>query len=230
MFRLRSLPLLLCAALGTVAALSACGSGSADTVDNSSCQYGPNSAGPYSPNPPKTNGKSDHAQVIPEMPHEHLAPPTKVTFAHNPPTSGCHYSLSNGQAPIAAGAYPYTATIPAEYWVHNLEHGYMAVLYRCPQGCDADFQALRDWMKKQAPDLRAVSPINFPGQFTIPVLLVHGKKDQRVPVGQSREMAEKLGKAGKKVRYIEQPLGDHHLSRQEDRVAFLQALEGFLKE
>jgi dipeptidyl aminopeptidase/acylaminoacyl peptidase len=88
----------------------------------------------------------------------------------------------------------------------------------------------RDWMKKQAPDLRAVSPINFPGQFTIPVLLVHGKKDQRVPVGQSREMAEKLGKAGKKVRYIEQPLGDHHLSRQEDRVAFLQALEAFLKE
>jgi acetyl esterase/lipase len=88
----------------------------------------------------------------------------------------------------------------------------------------------RDWMKKQAPDLRAVSPINFPDQFTIPVLLVHGKKDQRVPVGQSREMAEKLGKAGKKVRYIEQPLGDHHLSRQEDRVAFLQALEGFLKE
>jgi uncharacterized protein DUF3105 len=152
MFRLRSLPLLLCAALGTVAALSACGSGSADTVDNSTCQYGSNSAGPYSPNPPKTNGKSDHAQVIPEMPHEHVAPPAKVTFAHNPPTSGCHYSLSNGQAPIAAGAYPYTATIPAEYWVHNLEHGYMAVLYRCPQGCEADFQALRDWLKKQAPD------------------------------------------------------------------------------
>jgi hypothetical protein len=28
----------------------------------------------------------------------------------------------------------------------------MAVLYRCPQGCEADFQALRDWLKKQAPD------------------------------------------------------------------------------
>jgi hypothetical protein len=152
MVRLRSLRLLLCAALGTVAALSACGSGSADTVDNSSCQYGPNSAGPYSPNPPKTNGKTDHAQVIPEMPHEHVQPPTKVTYAHNPPTSGCHYNLGYGQAPIAAGAYPYTASIPAEYWVHNLEHGYMAVLYRCPQGCEADFQAIRDWLKKQAPD------------------------------------------------------------------------------
>ncbi|HEY0410701.1 MAG TPA: DUF3105 domain-containing protein [Candidatus Dormibacteraeota bacterium] len=151
MVRLRSLRLLLCAALGTVAALSACGSGSADTVDNSTCPFGSNSAGPYSPNPPKTNGKSDHSQVIPEMPHEHVQPPTRITYAHNPPTSGCHYSIQ-GQAPIAPGAYPYTTVIPAEYWVHNLEHGYMAVLYKCPQGCAADFQALRDWLKKQAPD------------------------------------------------------------------------------
>jgi hypothetical protein len=152
MLRFRSLPLLLCVALTGAAVLSACGSSPDSTVDNSTCQYGPNSAGPYSPNPPKTNGKTDHAQVIPEMPHEHVAPPTKITYAHNPPTSGCHYSLGYGQAPIAAGAYPYTANIPAEYWVHNLEHGYMAVLYRCPQGCDADFQAIRDWLKKQAPD------------------------------------------------------------------------------
>ena len=87
-----------------------------------------------------------------------------------------------------------------------------------------------DWLRKQAPDLRAVSPINFPGQFSIPVLLVHGKKDQRVPVKQSRELAEKLGKAGKKVRYVEQPLGDHHASREADRLQFLTELEAFLKE
>lgn len=146
------LPLLLSAALAAVAVLSSCGSGSDNTVDNSTCPYGPNSAGPYSPNPPKTNGKSDHAQVIPEMPHEHVAPPAKVTYAHNPPTSGCHYSLGYGQAPITAGAYPYTDVIPPEYWVHNLEHGYMAILYKCPQGCDADFRQLADWVAKQAPD------------------------------------------------------------------------------
>jgi hypothetical protein len=146
------LPLLLSAALAAVAVLSSCGSTSTDNVvDNSTCPYGPNSAGPYSPNPPKTNGKTDHAQVIPEMPHEHVQPPTKVKYAHNPPTSGCHYSLQ-GQAPIAAGAYPYTTVIPAEYWVHNLEHGYIAVLYRCPQGCDSDFRALQAWMAKQPPD------------------------------------------------------------------------------
>ena len=55
----------------------------------------------------------------------------------------------------------------------------------------------RDWMKEQAPDFRAVSPIYFPEQFSVPILLMHGKKDLRVQVKQSREMAEKLDKAGK---------------------------------
>jgi dienelactone hydrolase len=87
-----------------------------------------------------------------------------------------------------------------------------------------------DWLRKQAPDLRAVSPIHYPEQFSIPILLVHGKKDLRVPAKQSRELAEKLRKAGKTVRYVEQPLGDHHVSREADRVEFLTELEAFLKE
>lgn len=87
-----------------------------------------------------------------------------------------------------------------------------------------------DWLRKQAPDLKAVSPIHYPEQFSIPILLVHGKKDLRVPARQSRELAEKLRKAGKTVRYVEQPLGDHHVSREADRVQFLTELEAFLKE
>jgi dipeptidyl aminopeptidase/acylaminoacyl peptidase len=57
---------------------------------------------------------------------------------------------------------------------------------------------------------------------------MHGKKDLRVPVSQSREMAEKLRKAGKAVHYVEQPEGDHHFSRQQDRLQFLRELEAFL--
>jgi dipeptidyl aminopeptidase/acylaminoacyl peptidase len=87
-----------------------------------------------------------------------------------------------------------------------------------------------DWLRKQAPDLRAVSPINFPADFSIPILLVHGKTDQRVPVKQSRELAEKLRRAGKNVKYVEQPLGDHFVSRAADRLQFLTELEAFLKE
>ncbi|MEA3032575.1 MAG: hypothetical protein QOH86_591 [Sphingomonadales bacterium] len=88
----------------------------------------------------------------------------------------------------------------------------------------------RDWLRNQAPDLKSVSPINFPEQFSTPVLLVHGKADKRVPVKQSREMADALKKAGKAVRYVEQPLGDHFLSREEDRVALLREVEAFLKQ
>ena len=86
-----------------------------------------------------------------------------------------------------------------------------------------------DWLRKQAPDLKSVSPINHADQFSIPILLVHGRKDQRVPVKQSRELAEKLRKAGKNVRYVEQPEGDHFVSRESDRAQFLTELEGFLK-
>lgn len=85
-----------------------------------------------------------------------------------------------------------------------------------------------DWLHKQVPDFKAVSPLNFPEQFSTPVLLVHGAKDMRVPVRQSRRMADALREAGKTYRYFELPLGDHHLSREADRVTFLQELEAFL--
>jgi len=85
-----------------------------------------------------------------------------------------------------------------------------------------------DWTRKQAPDLKGVSPANFIDQFSIPLLLVHGAKDQVVEVKQSRSLASKLKAAGKTVEYIEQPEGDHHLSRYADRLSLLKALEVFL--
>jgi hypothetical protein len=142
-------PVVLAAALFLPLVVTACGSGG-QTVDNDSCPYDDKSAGPYSPNPPDTSSQPAVGQVIPEMPHEHVAEGTHIQYAHDPPTSGCHYSLGYGHAPIAAGAY--TKQIAREYWVHNLEHGYVAVLYNCPAGCDADFQQLRTWLAKQKPD------------------------------------------------------------------------------
>ncbi len=85
-----------------------------------------------------------------------------------------------------------------------------------------------DWLKEQAPDLKNVSPVNFPEQFEIPVLLMHGDRDRVVPPVQSKLMAQKLKSAGKDVTYIIQPEADHHFSRTEDRVEFLKALEAFL--
>lgn len=90
-------------------------------------------------------------------------------------------------------------------------------------------QRSQDYLREQAPDLKNVSPINFAGDFSIPVLMVHGKRDKVVPVKQSREMAEKLKAAGKPFRYVEQQDGDHHFSNEVDRVQFLKELEAFLK-
>jgi dipeptidyl aminopeptidase/acylaminoacyl peptidase len=90
--------------------------------------------------------------------------------------------------------------------------------------------AATEWLGKQAPDFKAVSPIFHPEQFSIPMLVMHGKKDERVPVSQSREMVEKLRKAGKQVKYVEQPEADHYFRRSEDRLQFLQEMEAFLKE
>ena len=87
-----------------------------------------------------------------------------------------------------------------------------------------------DYWKSEISDLKDVSPITFPEQFSTPVLLIHGKKDLRVPVQQSREMAEQLDKAGKKFRYVEQKEADHHFSREADRVEFLKEVDAFLKQ
>ena len=86
----------------------------------------------------------------------------------------------------------------------------------------------KDFLRSKAPDLKAVSPINFAGDFSTPILIMHGKADQVVPVKQSREMVEKLKATGATYRYVEQPLGDHHFTRQADRLQFLQELEAFL--
>ena len=157
---------LLVAALPLVTALltASCGSGG-QTADTDSCPFDNKSAGPYSPNPPATNGKTDKAQVMPEMPHDHVAPPARIQYVNNPPTSGCHYSLS-GQAPMAPGAY--TNAVEPEFWVHNLEHGYIVVLYNCPTGCADDFQKLRAWAAKLPPDpgLKAVADQNPSSGFT----------------------------------------------------------------
>lgn len=85
-----------------------------------------------------------------------------------------------------------------------------------------------DWLDKQVADLDAVSPLRQADKVAIPMLLVHGKKDLRVPYKQSASFADKLKKAGGNVHYVEQPEGDHYLSREADRIQLLTELETFL--
>jgi hypothetical protein len=66
---------------------------------------------------------------IPDEGREHIPFPMMVTYEHNPPASGAHWSQTN-VAPLPSGHY-FNPPAEEEQWVHNLEHGYMVLLYDC---------------------------------------------------------------------------------------------------
>jgi Protein of unknown function (DUF3105) len=155
---MRRLPIILLVGLGL---LTACDSSNSNGVTvkfvgNSTCDASGQS--PYSPSPPDTN-TAPVGQPIDEMPHFHVAQGTQITYMHNPPTSGCHYSLAVGVAPLKPGIYVTGSTsLTPEYWVHNLEHGYVVVSYNCPSGCTADLQTLQSWYLSLPPDAGGAVP------------------------------------------------------------------------
>jgi hypothetical protein len=67
--------------------------------------------------------------AIPNEGAAHVAEGSEITYAHNPPASGTHYP-----AYLQYGLYE-EPNIPPGYWVHNLEHGAIVILYQCPQSC-----------------------------------------------------------------------------------------------
>jgi dipeptidyl aminopeptidase/acylaminoacyl peptidase len=90
------------------------------------------------------------------------------------------------------------------------------------------------YLGSAASRLGEVSPGRFASQYSIPILIVHGAKDERVPVAQSRTLVERLKAAGKvegrDFIYLEQPRNTHHLPLEEHRVEFLEAVKKFLAQ
>ena len=80
--------------------------------------------------------------------------------------------------------------------------------------------------------LPEISPSRHARDFSIPILIVHGKVDQRVPVAQSRNLAKALKSAGKvegrDFVYLEQPKNTHNFPFEADEVQFLEAVRDFL--
>jgi hypothetical protein len=62
----------------------------------------------------------------------HVPVGSVVNYGFCPPTSGNHYNQP--AAPIPARVYPPSDAKPPQYWIHNLEHGYVVAAYRCPSG------------------------------------------------------------------------------------------------
>ncbi len=78
--------------------------------------------------------------------------------------------------------------------------------------------------------LAAISPVNFAGKITAPVLIVQGKDDRTVPLKQARKMVDALTKAGRKpqTRYV--PEEGHSFKSEKNRAKLFHDIEVFLAE
>jgi hypothetical protein len=64
---------------------------------------------------------------------DHIPGNQGVRYAFCPPTSGDHVN-AQGRGPIEPRVYPPNDAKTPAGWIHNLEHGYVMALYRCPGG------------------------------------------------------------------------------------------------
>jgi hypothetical protein len=120
---------------------------------------------PGTSNAPATQPPTGYIQ--PDMGHTHVDPGTRITYTWCPPASGKHYNVT-GLGPIPARVYgPDEATIP-QGWVHNMEHGALVLLYKCPgPSCDDAGQAALEALRARWP----LSPIcKFPPDTVGPVI------------------------------------------------------------
>ncbi len=89
-------------------------------------------------------------QVTRDLGRPHVDVGAAVSYEFCPPTSGPHYNDSRF-GPIPTRVYGTDDRADPQGWVHNLEHGQMAVLYRCPEGCDETAQAALRALQQQLP-------------------------------------------------------------------------------
>lgn len=89
-------------------------------------------------------------QVTSDLGRAHVATGEKIRYAFCPPTSGPHYNETS-DGPIPARFYRAADRTAPDGWVHNLEHGQMTVLYRCPEGCDDTAQAALAALQAELP-------------------------------------------------------------------------------
>lgn len=80
----------------------------------------------------------------------HVPVGTDLTWESNPPSSGSHY-------PVWAAFQEFTSPVPRGYYVHDLEHGAVVLLYNCaglaggPEGGECGL--LRDGLRQASASL-----------------------------------------------------------------------------
>jgi hypothetical protein len=104
-------------------------------------------------------------QLARDLGRAHAETGARVTYEYCPPTSGAHYNDAR-LGPIATRVYGADDRTEPQGWIHNLEHGQMSVLYRCPEGCDETAQAALRALQQQLP----ASPLcAFPASASVVV-------------------------------------------------------------
>ncbi|MBS0569966.1 MAG: S9 family peptidase [Proteobacteria bacterium] len=90
-------------------------------------------------------------------------------------------------------------------------------------------QFLREaWGMDDPKYVEANSAIDHIEKFNVPVLIVHGEDDPRVPIQNAREMRAALEKAGKPVEYMTRPKEGHGFFKEQNNVDRYQITEAFL--
>jgi dipeptidyl aminopeptidase/acylaminoacyl peptidase len=72
------------------------------------------------------------------------------------------------------------------------------------------------------------SPLNYADRIRAPLLLIHGEKDARVSVEESRQMAEALRRHGRAFEYVTYPDEGHGFAKPENALDVLRRIERFL--
>jgi hypothetical protein len=108
---------------------------------------------------PQAGATVENPIVTPDEGPSHVQPGSTTRFASCPPASGPHYNAS-GIAPLPPAFYDSSARIGPANWIHDLEHGYVVALYRCPDGqCPSDdvLSELREFVINGPPTEAATS-------------------------------------------------------------------------
>jgi len=88
-------------------------------------------------------------QAVADEGRNHVDPSTAPTYKFYPPASGPHFSVQ-GVAPVP---WQRIDTLQEGQYIHNLEHGGIAILYDCPSGADCTTlkNALENYVRNLAP-------------------------------------------------------------------------------
>ena len=78
--------------------------------------------------------------------------------------------------------------------------------------------------------LESISPSNHPDKITVPLLVVQGENDPRVPASESRQIVSAVRGAGQDVWFMNALNEGHGLRKKENRDLYLEVVNLFLQE